>query len=436
MHNDVAFIALTIVFFVLAGLLVVACDHIIGPDPVEELRTSHGEEPVGGMSYDNALGLFLAVVLTAYLVYALVVPGEAVMTTAGWIQLLVFLGLIVAVTPLLGGYMAKVWRGGKAPGDRVFAPIERGIYRLCGIDPESEQRWTSYTFSLLAFSAVSLLFVYGFERLQSHLPFNPDHLAAVHPDLAWNTAASFVTNTNWQSYGGESTMSHLTQMAGLTVQNFASAAAGLAVMVALIRGLTRRRKNTIGNFWVDLVRTTLRILLPLAFVFAIVLASQGVIQNFHASTHVTTIAGGTQTIPGGPVASQLSIKQLGTNGGGFFNTNSAHPFESPNGLTNMIEMFFTVMIAFAATYALGVLIKEQEVRLGDLRSDVHAADHLDRRRGRVRDRRQPAAQQGRRYPDRSLPRRRAATWRARRSASGPRPPASGRPRRLVRRTAR
>ena len=279
------------------------------------------------------------------------------MTTAGWIQLLVFLGLILAVTPPLGGYMAKVWRGGKAPGDRVFNPIERGIYRLCGVDPESEQRWTSYAFSLLAFSAVSLLFVYGFERLQSHLPFNPDHLAAVHPDLAWNTAASFITNTNWQSYGGESTMSHLTQMAGLTVQNFASAAAGLAVMVALIRGLTRRRKLTIGNFWVDLVRTTLRILVPLAFIFAIVLASQGLIQNFHASTHVTTIAGGTQTIPGGPVASQLSIKQLGTNGGGFFNTNSAHPYESPNGLTNMIEMFFTVMIAFAATYALGVLIK-------------------------------------------------------------------------------
>ena len=182
------------------------------------------------------------------------------MTTAGWIQLLVFLGLILVVTPLLGGYMAKVWRGGKAPGDRVFTPIERGIYRVCGIDPESEQRWTTYTFSLLAFSAISLLFVYGFQRLQSHLPFNPDHLAAVHPDLAWNTAASFITNTNWQSYGGESTMSHLTQMAGLAVQNFASAAAGLAVMVALIRGLTRRRKNTIGNFWVDLIRTTLRIL--------------------------------------------------------------------------------------------------------------------------------------------------------------------------------
>ena len=178
------------------------------------------------------------------------------MTTAGWIQLIVFLGLIVAVTPLLGGYMAKVWarrQGARRSG--LLARSSGGIYRLCGIDPDSEQRWTSYAFSLLAFSAVSLLFVYGFERLQSHLPFNPDHLAAVRPDLAWNTAASFVTNTNWQSYGGESTMSHLTQMAGLAVQNFASAAAGLAVMVALIRGLTRRRTNTIGNFWVDLIRT-------------------------------------------------------------------------------------------------------------------------------------------------------------------------------------
>ncbi len=279
------------------------------------------------------------------------------MSAAGWIQLLVFIGLIFVFTPILGGYMAKVWGGGKAPGDRVFGPVERVIYRVCGINPESEQRWTVYTFSLLAFSAVSLLFVYGFQRLQSHLPFNPDHLQAVRPDLAWNTAASFITNTNWQSYGGESTMSHLTQMAGLAVQNFASAAAGLAVMVALIRSLTRRKGRTIGNFWVDLIRTTLRILLPIAFVAAIVLVSQGVVQNFHASVHATTVAGGSQTIPGGPAASQISIKQLGTNGGGFFNTNSAHPFESPNGLTNMIEMFFLIMIPFAATYALGLLIK-------------------------------------------------------------------------------
>ena len=222
------------------------------------------------------------------------------MTTAGWIQLLVFLGLLVVFTPLLGGYMAKVWSGGKAPGDRVFGPIERFTYRICGIDPDSEQRWTTYTFSLLAFSAISLLFVYGFQRLQSHLPFNPDHMQAVHPDLAWNTAASFITNTNWQSYGGESTMSHLTQMAGLAVQNFASAAAGLAVLVALIRGLTRRRGKTIGNFWVDLIRTTLRILVPIAFIAAIVLASQGVVQNFHAAKTVTTDRGRDADDPGRP----------------------------------------------------------------------------------------------------------------------------------------
>ena len=279
------------------------------------------------------------------------------MNTSGWIQLFVYLGLIVAITPILGGYMAKVWRGGKAPGDRVFGPVERSIYRVCGINPESEQRWTVYTFSLLAFSAASLLLLYTFQRLQSHLPFNPDHLQAVRPDLAWGTAVSFTTNTNWQSYGGESTMSHLTQMAGLAVQNFVSAAAGLAVMVALIRGLTRRKGKTIGNFWVDLVRTTLRILLPLSFVVAIVLVSQGVVQNFHSSYHATTVAAGSQTIPGGPAASQVAIKQLGTNGGGFFNTNSAHPLENPNGFTNMIEMFSIVIIAFASTYALGILIK-------------------------------------------------------------------------------
>ena len=279
------------------------------------------------------------------------------MSAAGWLQLIVFVALIFALTPLLGGYMAKVWGNKKAPGDRVFLPVERLIYRVCGIDPDSEQRWTTYTFAMLAFSMVSVLFVYGFQRLQAHLPLNPDHLKAVRPDLAWNTATSFVTNTNWQSYGGESTLSHLTQMAGLAVQNFASAAVGLAVMVAFIRALTRRRGRTIGNFWVDLVRTTLRILVPIAFVAAIVLVSQGVVQNFHASYHATTVAGATQTIPGGPAASQIAIKQLGTNGGGFFNANSAHPLENPNGITNMIEMLFLVLIGFAVTYALGVLVK-------------------------------------------------------------------------------
>jgi K+-transporting ATPase ATPase A chain len=288
------------------------------------------------------------------------------MSAAGWLQLIVFAALLIGLTPVLGSYMAKVWGNQKAPGDRVFLPVERFIYRACGIDPDSEQRWTVYTFSMLAFSAVSVLFVYGFERLQSHLPFNPDHLAAVRPDLAWNTAVSFVTNTNWQSYGGESTMSHLTQMAGLAVQNFVSAAVGLAVMVALIRALVRRRQRTIGNFWADVVRSILRILLPLSFVFAVVLLSQGAIQNFHATRTVTTVAAQAthntaaalqQKIPGGPVASQIAIKQLGTNGGGFFNTNSAHPFENPNGFTDLLEMLALILIPFASTFALGVMVK-------------------------------------------------------------------------------
>ncbi|HVM65373.1 MAG TPA: potassium-transporting ATPase subunit KdpA [Acidimicrobiales bacterium] len=288
------------------------------------------------------------------------------MSGAGWLQLIVFAALLIGLTPVLGTYMAKVWSNKKAPGDRVFLPVERLIYRVAGVDPDSEQRWTVYTFSLLTFSAVAVLFLYGFERLQAHLPLNPDHLSAVRPDLAWNTAVSFITNTNWQSYGGESTMSHLTQMAGLAVQNFVSAAAGLAVMVALIRALARRRQHTIGNFWVDLVRSTVRILLPLSFVFAIVLLSQGSIDNFHATRTVATVAAQTthsnaaalqQTIPGGPVASQIAIKQLGTNGGGYFNTNSAHPFENPNGFTDLLEMLATILIPFAATFALGVMVK-------------------------------------------------------------------------------
>ncbi|HLI56979.1 MAG TPA: potassium-transporting ATPase subunit KdpA [Actinomycetota bacterium] len=291
------------------------------------------------------------------------------MTAAGWLQTIVFIALLIGLTPLLGGYMAKVWSNKKAPGDRVFGPVERLIYRICGIDPESEQRWTTYTFSFLAFSLFALLFVYAFERLQGHLPFNPDHLPAVSPALAWNTAASFITNTNWQTYAGESTMSQLTQMAALAVQNFASATAGLVVMVALIRALVRRKARTLGNFWVDLVRTSLRIMLPLAFVFAVVLVSQGVIQNFHASTSATTVAAQgvdssgkaitTQTIPGGPVASQEAIKQLGTNGGGYFNANSAHPFENPNGFTGLLELLATILIPFAATYALGVMVKNK-----------------------------------------------------------------------------
>jgi K+-transporting ATPase ATPase A chain len=237
----------------------------------------------------------------------------------------------------------------KAPGDRVFLPVERLIYRICRVDPDREQRWTVYAYSLFAFSFVSFLVVYALQRLQGSLPFNPVDVSGVIPHLSFNTAVSFMTNTNWQSYGGETTMSHLTQMVGLSVQNFVSAAAGMAVMAAFIRGLARRRASTLGNFWVDLTRTTVRILLPLAFVLAIVLVSQGVIQNFHGHTEVTTLEGGTQLIPGGPAASQVAIKQFGTNGGGFFNVNSAHPFENSTTFNNFLETWAILVIPFAHT---------------------------------------------------------------------------------------
>ncbi|MEO6467583.1 MAG: potassium-transporting ATPase subunit KdpA, partial [Acidimicrobiia bacterium] len=253
-------------------------------------------------------------------------PGTA------WIELVALLVLLAISIPILGNYMARVFDGDSAPGDRVFKPVERVIYRVCGIDPDREQRWTVYAVSVLAFSMVSVLFVYLVERVQGHLPFNPTDMAGVQdPALAFNTAVSFVTNTNWQNYGGESTMSHFTQMIALTVQNFTSAAVGLAVAVALIRGLVRRRSGTLGNFWTDLVHGTLRVLLPLAFVGAIVMVSQGVVQNTHGFTKATTVEGATQQIPGGPIASQEAIKEAGNNGGGPYNANSAHPFENPNG---------------------------------------------------------------------------------------------------------
>lgn len=286
------------------------------------------------------------------------------MTWQSWLQWVALIGAVAVGTRLLGPYLAKVFSTGpeaaRAPGDRFFLPIERRIYRLCRIDERGEQRWTTYATSLLAFSMVSVLFLYALQRLQSHLFLDPTHAKAVPAPLAWNTAVSFLTNTNWQNYSGETTMSHLTQMAGLTVQNFVSAAVGLAVAVALIRGLTRRRSNTIGNFWVDLVRGTFRVLLPLAFLGAIVLAGLGVIQNLHGFTSVTTVQHATQQIPGGPVASQEAIKQLGTNGGGFFNANAIHPLENPTGLTNFFSMFFLLLIPFSLTYAFGRMVKDQK----------------------------------------------------------------------------
>jgi K+-transporting ATPase ATPase A chain len=269
------------------------------------------------------------------------------MTASAWYQLAFLLALLVVSTPLLGLYLAKVFGGGSAPGDRLFLPVERAIYRICRVDPDREQRWTVYAYSLLAFSVVSLLILYVQLRLQGYLPLNPNGMTAVPAGLSFNTAVSFLTNTNWQNYSGESTMSYLTQMAGLALHNFVSAAAGATVAVALVRGLIRRRSRTIGNFWADLTRITIRVLLPISFVIAVVLMSQGVIQNLHANQTVTTVDGTTQTIPGGAVASQEAIKNIGQNGGGPFNANASHPFENPNPITNIVIIWMILAIPFA-----------------------------------------------------------------------------------------
>jgi potassium-transporting ATPase potassium-binding subunit len=281
------------------------------------------------------------------------------MTFAGWAQLIALIVVLGVTAPLLGRYIANVYTGTPSRLDRVFGPVERLIYRACRIDPEREQRWNIYALSLLAFSVVGFFLLYLIQRIQNGLPFNPTDMVNVQPALAFNTAVSFVTNTNWQSYAGESTMSHLTQMVGLTVQQFVSAAVGMAAMAALIRGLARAGQRTIGNFWVDLVRTTFRILLPLAFVFAIVLIAGGVIQNTHGFTPVHTVAGATQQIPGGPNASMESIKQLGTNGGDFFNVNSAHPFSNPTDITNFLELYAILIIPFALAFTFGRMIKDK-----------------------------------------------------------------------------
>jgi potassium-transporting ATPase potassium-binding subunit len=281
------------------------------------------------------------------------------MTFAGWAQLIALIVVLGVTAPLLGRYIANVYTGTPSRLDRVFGPVERLIYRACRIDPEREQRWNIYALSLLAFSVVGFFLLYLIQRIQNGLPFNPTDMVNVQPALAFNTAVSFVTNTNWQSYAGESTMSHLTQMVGLTVQQFVSAAVGMAAMAALIRGLARAGQRTIGNFWVDLIRTTFRILLPLAFVFAIVLIAGGVIQNTHGFTPVHTLAGATQQIPGGPNASMESIKQLGTNGGDFFNVNSAHPFSNPTDITNFLELYAILIIPFSLAFTFGRMIKDK-----------------------------------------------------------------------------
>jgi len=285
------------------------------------------------------------------------------MTLLGWIQIVVFAGVILGLTPPLGAFLFRVYEGERQPLPRLLGPLEHGLYRLSGVDPRREQTWVEYAFALLAFSALSMLVTYALQRLQHLLPFNPQKFPAVAPDLAFNTAASFTTNTNWQSYSGESTMSYLTQMAGLAWHNFTSAAAGMAVAVALARGLTRRlapgAPKHVGNFWVDLWRGILYVLLPLSVLAALVLVSQGVIQNLSAYRDVTTLEGGKQLVALGPVASQEAIKELGTNGGGFFNANSAHPFENPTPFTNFFEMVLIFAIPAALTYTYGRMAKNQ-----------------------------------------------------------------------------
>ena len=288
------------------------------------------------------------------------------MSTTNWIEVAFLIALVAISTPLLGSYMAKVYGGKKAPGDRFFLPIERFVYRICGIDPEGEQRWSIYVISMLAFTLAGILLTYAILRLQAHLPLNPDHQKAVTPGLSFNTAISFGTNTNWQNYAGESTMSHLSQMFALVWHQFISAAVGMALAVAFIRALVRRRTTTLGSFWVDTVRSTTRVLLPLSFVLAFVFMSQGAIQNFHASKTVHTVAvqsvdskgqvTRTQTIPGGPTASMVPIEGLGDNGGGFFNANGAHPFQIANGMMSVLYIWVLLAIPFAFPWTFGKMI--------------------------------------------------------------------------------
>lgn len=281
------------------------------------------------------------------------------MTLNGWLQIVFYLAAIVLLTRPLGGFLFRVFEGERTLLSPVLGPVERGFYRLAGVDAWQDQSWISYTGALLAFNACGFLLLYLMLRLQNLLPLNPQDLAGVSPHLAFNTAVSFVTNSNWQSYGGETTLSYFSQMIGLTTQNFVSAATGIGVALALTRGLVRRRAAGIGNFWVDLTRAVLYVLLPLAVISALVLVAQGVPQNFSAYTEATTLEGGKQLIAQGPVASQLAIKQLGSNGGGFFNANSAHPFENPTALSNFIESLYLVLIAAALTNVFGRMVKDE-----------------------------------------------------------------------------
>ncbi len=281
------------------------------------------------------------------------------MTINGWLQIAIYCVLLMLLTKPLGGYMTRVFSGENTLLSPVLRPLEKLLYRLSGVDDTQEQHWISYAIAMLAFSFAGFVVLYGLQRLQALLPLNPQHLDAVSPDLAFNTSVSFVTNTNWQSYVPETTMSYLVQMAGLTVHNFVSAATGIALALALIRGFARRSAQTVGNFWVDMTRCVFYVLMPICIVFGLVMVWQGVPQNLSAYTDVTTLEGAKQVIAQGPVASQEVIKMLGTNGGGFFNANSAHPFENPTGLTNLIQILLIFSIGAALTNVFGRMVGNQ-----------------------------------------------------------------------------
>lgn len=281
------------------------------------------------------------------------------MAVFDWIQIALYCALILALTRPLGGYMAAVFAGERTFLSPILGPIERVFYAVAGIDPKAEQHWTRYAAAMLLFNAFGFFLLFAILRFQDVLPLNPQGLGPVAPDLAFNTAISFVTNTNWQSYGGETTMSYLSQMLGLTVQNFVSAATGIALAIALVRGFARAQAKTIGNFWADMTRSVLYILLPLSIVTALFLAWQGVPQNFNPSQTAETLEGATQTLAQGPVASQIAIKQIGSNGGGYFNVNSAHPYENPTPLSNLVQMLALLAIAAALTNTFGRLVKDE-----------------------------------------------------------------------------
>lgn len=278
------------------------------------------------------------------------------MTSQDIIQILLFFAVLIGLTPFIGSYMSKVFLGQKHFMLPVFGWLEKLTYKFIGINPDEETNWKSYTFSLLQFNLIGFVFVFLIQLFQGYMPLNPANLPDVSWHSAFNTAVSFVTNTNWQGYSGETTLSYFVQMIGLTVQNFVSAATGIAVLIALIKGLSRKSTYQLGNFWTDITRSTLYVLLPLSIIFAVVLVGQGVVQNFKTYETVQTLQGATQVIPMGPAASQIAIKQIGTNGGGFFNANSSHPFENPTPISNFLEMLFILLIPAALTFTYGKMV--------------------------------------------------------------------------------